>query len=49
MNSGLRRRMADNSDPKHDRKVGQNEGLFKGLNSRKIRLTAFSETALGNQ
>lgn len=49
MNSGLRRRMADNSDPKHDGKVGQNEGLFKGLNSRKIRLTAFSETVLGNQ
>lgn len=49
MNSGLRRRMADNSDPKHDRKVGQNEGFFKGLNSRKIRLTAFSETVLASQ
>ena len=49
MNSGLRRRKADKSDPKHDRKVGQNEGLFKGLNSRKIRLTAFSETVMASQ
>lgn len=43
INSGLRRKMADNLDPKHDRKVKQNEGLFKGLNSKSIIINGFSE------